>query len=188
MNDAADHYEGEEDDALSFEELEQVLRAERSSTRSPEERAKVRRFQEFFRALNARHFSADELLFLGASHHGSGSCAGKNRIPDEDLWSNVVPLVHALDAIREELGRPVRLTNVYRDGPYNTCIGGVANSQHSQFRAADIVVSGVDPGACADCVRVVRARGVFSGGVGRYRSFVHVDVRGRNENWKGEGV
>jgi hypothetical protein len=180
--------EGEEHDALGFEEFERVFRAERSSTRTPEERARIRAFQEFFRTLDARHFSADELLFLGGSHHGSGPCAGKNRIPDEALWPNVAPLVKALDAVREQVGRPIRLTNVYRDGPYNTCIGGVPTSQHSLFRAADIVASGIDTTACADCVKAVRAQNVFSGGIGRYKSFVHIDVRGHNADWKGAGV
>jgi hypothetical protein len=180
--------EGEEHDALSFEELESVFRAERSSTRTPEERATIRKFQEFFKTLSARHFSADELLFLGGSHHGSGPCAGKNRIPEEALWPNVAPLVKALDAVREQVGKPVRLTNVYRHGSYNTCIGGVATSQHSLFRAADIVVSGIDAAACADCAQVVRAQNVFTGGIGRYKSFVHIDVRGHNADWKGTGV
>lgn len=180
--------EGDEHDVLGFEEFERVFRAERSSTRTPEERARIRAFQEFFRTLDARHFSADELLFLGGSHHGSGPCAGKNRIPDEELWPNVAPLVKALDVVREQVGRPVRLTNVYRHDTYNACIGGVPASQHRLFWAADIVASGIDAAACADCVQAVRAQNVFTGGIGHYRSFVHIDVRGHNADWTGTGV
>ncbi len=54
--------------------------------------------------------------------------------------------------------------------------------------AADIVASGIDAAACADCVQAVRTLNVFSGGIGRYKSFVHIDVRGHNADWQGTGV
>jgi hypothetical protein len=180
-------FEGAERDFESFDRVEVLQRSARDQV-SAADLPLIREFQDFFRSLGARHFRADELLFLGASHHGTGSCAGKNRLPPRELWPNIVPLVHALDAIRDHVGKPIRLTNVYRDGPYNTCVGGVSSSQHLLFKAADIVASGANSTECARCARAVRTGGVFTGGIGHYTGFVHVDVRGEIADWKGAGV
>jgi len=71
-------------------------------------------FREFIETFGARHFKAEEFMVLGPSHAGSGPCVGKNSLPDKDLWENVRPLVAALDAIRDEIGSGVFITNCYR--------------------------------------------------------------------------
>ena len=82
------------------------------------------------------------------------------------------------------------LTSVYRSPKYNAAIDGSATkSQHLEFRAADFSVPGKgNPKAWASKLREMRAAGVFSGGIGLYKTFVHVDVRGANADWKGKGV
>lgn len=171
--------EGGEDDIVPLDQLEGLLDESLSRADTPEMVA----FREFFSTIGARHFSADEFMVLGPSHHGTGACAGKNTMPERALWDNVVPLVRAMDAIRAELGAAVRITNCYRGEAYNSCIGGVPRSQHKQFRAADFVCGAGASKAWADAARRVRDRGGFAGGIGIYNSFVHIDVRGSNADW-----
>lgn len=171
--------EGTESDFLDFEALGALLDEAASRNDTPERVA----FREFFSALGARHFVADEFCVLGPSNHGTGACGGKNEMPPRAIWNNVTSLVAAMDAIRAEIGAPVRITNCYRAPAYNACVGGVSASQHLRFRAADLVCRSGRTGDWADAAKVVRSRGVFSGGIGIYRSFVHVDVRGHPVTW-----
>ena len=141
-------------------------------------------FQAFFgeKLPDIRHFEWHEFLVKGGSH----SPANPNSDPPENLWENVLPLVRVLDAFREQVGLPVVLTSVYRSPQYNRRIGGATRSQHMAFTAADFKVVGAGAGSTgqwAERMRQIRSSGLFSGGIGTYRTFVHVDVRGTNANW-----
>jgi len=143
-------------------------------------------FVDFFNAHvrpQAPNFSAEELLYRGGSN-GSGSCAGLNTDPPQELWQNAIPLTLLLQAIREEFGAPVRISSCYRAEAYNTCIGGVKESQHKKFTAADITIADGNT-ALSWHKRILKMQndGVFRGGLGKYNTFVHVDVRGTNANW-----
>jgi len=149
-------------------------------------------FEAFFAANlpGVRHFEWHEFLVKGSSHFGSGKAAGLNTDPPKKLWPNVVKLVRAIDQFREEYGAKVVLTSVYRSPKYNAAIDGSATrSQHMEFRAADMSVPGKgNPKEWAKKLREMRAAGVFTGGIGTYKTFVHIDVRGSNADWKGKGV
>ena len=143
-------------------------------------------FIDFFNA-NIRpatpNFEAKELLYRGGSN-GSGACQNLNSDPPEVLWQNAVALTKLLQAIRIEFGAPVRISSCYRSPAYNTCIGGAARSQHMQFTAADITIAdGKTPLSWYKKILDMRNSGIFTGGVGRYNTFVHVDVRGQNATW-----
>jgi uncharacterized protein YcbK (DUF882 family) len=89
-----------------------------------------------------------------------------------------------LDELRSRLGSPVILNSVYRSPEYTEKIGGVSESQHMEFRAADFVVrSSSAPSDWAAVLKQMRAEGVFSGGIGVYNTFVHLDTRGENVDW-----
>lgn len=83
-------------------------------------------------------------------------------------------LVAVLQKIRDHFGKAVTINSAYRTPAYNKKIGGATYSQHLYGTAADIVVSGVKPAdvyAYADSI-------LPTGGVGKYPTFTHVDVRG----------
>lgn len=83
-------------------------------------------------------------------------------------------LVTALQKIRDHFGKTITINSAYRTPAYNKKIGGATYSQHQYGTAADIVVSGVKPSevyAYADSI-------LPNGGVGKYDSFTHIDVRG----------
>lgn len=141
-------------------------------------------FQAFFeeRLPDIRHFKWHEFLIKGGSHGTNGL----NTDPPRELWENVLPLARALDEFREQVGVPVVLTSVYRSPKYNASIGGATRSQHMAFTAADFKVVGGGAGVTGDWasrMKTLRSSGLFEGGVGIYRSFVHIDVRGTRANW-----
>lgn len=93
-------------------------------------------------------------------------------------------LVKLLEQIRTWAGDSIRITSAYRTAAYNKRIGGATSSQHLKGTAADIVVTGKDPG---DVARFAQAIG--AGGVGHYTAqrFTHVDVRPGRSYWKNDG-
>ncbi len=82
-------------------------------------------------------------------------------------------LVHMLEQLREHLGDgPVTITSGYRCPAHNRSVGGARMSQHLYGNAADIMVLGAASQEVADVAEVMGFPGV-----GRYPSFIHVDVR-----------
>lgn len=98
-------------------------------------------------------------------------------------FKNIVPeLLYALECVREHFGRPVVVNSACRCEKHNRAEGGKPNSMHLYGKAADIGVRGVPPSEVADyCDSLIGDRG----GVGRYSTFTHIDVRGARARWKG---
>ena len=174
--------EGAESDQLEFDELVAIHNSP-FRLESATESEFMARFKPFFDTLGSRFFSAHEFAFLGPNNTGEHKCVSLNVYPKELLWVNLERLVPALDSIREELGHPIGLSSIYRAQGYNTCVGGVENSQHRKFTAADCVVGAVSPMLLYNAAKRVRERGMFKGGIGLYNTFVHIDVRGINADW-----
>lgn len=139
-------------------------------------------FKTFFETNlpDVTNFQWHEFLVKGGSHASNGL----NTDPPRELWPNLLPLVRVLDRFRTDVGHPVVLTSVYRSPAYNKKIGGAKNSQHMKFTAADFKVVGAGtPSTWAALLESYRKAGVFEGGIGKYGTFVHVDVRGHNVDW-----
>lgn len=128
-------------------------------------------------------FAPNEFFVKGGAHQSNGL----NTDPPHELWPNVIPLARLLADFKARLGNPsITFNSVYRSRRYNESIGGARNSQHMHFDAADIVVhNSLGPRDWAQVLRSMRGSGVFKGGIGTYRSFVHVDTRGFNADWTG---
>ena len=146
-------------------------------------------FKTFFEAklgASIEHFEWHEFLVKGSQN----ATSHLNTDPPKELWPNVIALAKVLERFREEIGHKVVLTSVYRSPEYNASVPGSAKrSQHMNFQAADFKVPDFgNPKDWADKMRALRKAGVFSGGIGRYKTFVHVDVRGYDANWLGKGV
>ncbi|MFD1794921.1 hypothetical protein FQV27_16295 [Paracoccus aurantiacus] len=137
-------------------------------------------FSDFFTLQDLRHFNMAEILYLGGSN-SAGKCAASNALPPASLWPNIVPTMLMLDEIRDRLGCPIRILSVYRNKEYNACVGGRSRSQHLRFNAIDWAAT---EGTVSDWHRIAKevraSRPEFSGGIGRYNSFVHIDTRGMN--------
>lgn len=87
-------------------------------------------------------------------------------------------LIDYLEKKRDRLGKSITINSGFRCTRHNRDIGGKKGSIHMTGKAADIVVSGEDMLKLAD---------VFedADGLGRYKNFLHVDVRGYRARWNG---
>ncbi|WP_454651868.1 D-Ala-D-Ala carboxypeptidase family metallohydrolase [Bradyrhizobium liaoningense] len=126
-------------------------------------------------------FSANEFLVKGAKH----AINHLNTDPPQVLWPNIVRTVEVLVELKKRLGNPaITLNSVFRSRAYNESVGGARNSQHVKFAAVDLVAhDGKTPREWAAALHQMRNEGFFSGGIGLYRGFVHVDTRGFNADW-----
>ena len=82
-------------------------------------------------------------------------------------------LADILENIRVHFGKPVHI---------NSVSGSSSTSQHCNGLAADIRVEGVSPDRVADYAEQLLGD---HGGVGRYKTFTHVDTRTNKSRWKG---
>ena len=90
-------------------------------------------------------------------------------------------LIEGLEEIRKHFGLAIFVTSGYRTESHNRKVKGVANSRHKFGLAADIMIKGVQPHKIAQ-----KAESLGFGGIGRYRTFTHVDVFRSNRRWKGK--
>lgn len=91
-------------------------------------------------------------------------------------------LVGVLQQIRDHFGKAVTITSAFRTASHNKKVGGATYSQHLYGKAADIKVSGVAASVVADFAETLMPS---TGGVGRYSTFTHVDVRKVKSRWNG---
>lgn len=87
-------------------------------------------------------------------------------------------LLQQLQQLRTTLGRPVIITSGYRNPVHNKAVGGSPTSQHLFGKAADIQVAGI---TIDELARHAKAAGFT--GIGRYPTFLHVDVRPHPAYW-----
>ena len=123
------------------------------------------------------HFSLSEfgLPEAKAARHGCEPA----EYPPEWVEARLAPLVRALEVIRAEYGKPIRIISAYRPLPYNRALGSKDDSQHVQGRAADFQIAGVAPGLIYRRVLELHQLGrIEIGGIGVYDDFNHIDVRG----------
>jgi len=115
-------------------------------------------------------------------------CRDGSGVPDECM-DNVQLLAKNLQVLRDHIGIPVRVISGYRSPPYNRKIGGARKSQHMVAKASDIKVNGMTPDQVRSTIlQLIEEGKMMQGGVGRYVTFTHYDVRGRKARWSGKGV
>lgn len=84
-----------------------------------------------------------------------------------------------LQALRSMLRAPLRVHSAYRSLAYNRQVGGALNSYHLSGMAFDVSSPEVDLHRI-----VITAQTVGFTGIGRYDTFVHVDI-GPRRGWSG---
>lgn len=167
---------------------EKALIAEYERRRREQQTSKAmvdfRTFEEFYESAkdtaNIRYIKCEEFTsYFKVTRRGV-----KNSVPPRELWGNIIPTLRIVDELRGYLNRPIVLLSGYRSPEYNRAIGDAApKSLHMQFKALDIAVAGVAPATVFRILKEWRAAGKFKGGLGLYRTFVHIDTRGTNATW-----
>jgi uncharacterized protein YcbK (DUF882 family) len=137
-------------------------------------------FQSFLDRNGIEFFSAKEVLYLGASN----AWLKLNSTPEPSLWPNILPALSAADELRRRLGKPIQILSAFRNPAYNRAIGGARNSQHTQFRALDLTAKVPIPELAA-LAKQIRTEKIFTGGLGIYPGFIHLDSRPTNADWRG---
>jgi len=89
-----------------------------------------------------------------------------------------------LQVLRDEIGKPIKITSAYRHLKYNRKIGSKDTSQHVKGRAVDIQVKGMSPRKVYEVIlRLIREGRMKQGGVGLYDGFTHYDTRNFAARW-----
>jgi hypothetical protein len=122
------------------------------------------------------------------------ACKDGTPYPSEFIRDRrVYTLAAVFEAIRRLCGdKPITITSAFRTIEWNRKIGGAYHSQHVQGRALDLIPPrGFTVQGFYDLIRANhRELGVT--GIGKYRTFVHVDIRstpsGRLVVWRGNGI
>ena len=112
-------------------------------------------------------------------------CRDGSEMPN-DVFLNIEQLAEELEVLRVFFDSSITINSGYRSPKYNKSIGGATKSQHLKGTAADIVVEGYNPSEVADQIEgLIRIGAVSFGGLGRYATFTHLDIRKDKARWNG---
>lgn len=115
-------------------------------------------------------------------------CNDKSEMPI-DVEMNIALLADQLQKLRDYLNAPITINSAYRSPSWNEKVGGSKNSQHLLGRAADIVVDGYTPDQVYDAIeKLISENKMKEGGLGRYNTFTHYDIRGYRARWSHKTV
>lgn len=130
----------------------------------------------------------------GPSRHLSWielACHDGTVYPFEWRHSRAIQLAEVFELIRRSCGNsPIKVLSGYRTTRYNELVGGARLSQHIQGRAIDLKPP---KGLTVEQFhRIIfeLSKNSFIKGIGKYKTFVHVDVRPGTHLalWNGVGV
>lgn len=91
-------------------------------------------------------------------------------------------LVTLLDHIRENMQCAIYVNSGYRTPAHNTKVNGAINSMHLYGCAADVRPANGD---LEKLRKLAEGWMPNSGGIGVYKTFIHVDIRDRKTRWNG---
>lgn len=117
----------------------------------------------------SKHFSAHEL-----------ACKGKNCCGNTCAMNPKA--IEALEEFRELVGVPFSPNSAFRCNRHNERIQGSKNSQHTKGFAIDIpLLEGFTIDRMAVAAESIPA--FLNGGIGKYPTFLHIDVRNGKSRW-----
>lgn len=99
-------------------------------------------------------------------------------LPPPWILDNLYRLANRLQVVRDLLDKPLVITSGYRTEAHNRAIGGAKKSLHLSGMAADVVVPGIPAKEVQKFLRN------WSGGLGLYGTFTHLDIRPYRARWR----
>jgi len=111
------------------------------------------------------------------------SCKDGTEVPSQYM-DNLIELAENLEVIRDVVRSPIRINSSYRHPSYNANVGGSSRSQHLTASAADITIDGMTPDEVYSLINQMAIDGhIKNGGLGRYHTFTHYDIRNNPVRW-----
>ena len=137
-------------------------------------------YAEFLSKIDLRYITPREVLTAHRRERNGIS----NTLPPRQYWTGMIPTLKMADELRARLGvRLNYITSAYRSPEYNAqCPGASPRSYHTKNIALDLVYDCAPEVAMAEAKKM-REEGLFRGGLGLYKTFIHLDTRGRNATW-----
>lgn len=102
---------------------------------------------------------------------------GDDPMPAPWVLDNIYRLANRLQVVRDLLERPILINSGYRSKAHNQAVGGASQSQHLTGMAADVVVTGMP---ARDVQAFLKH---WSGGMGCYQHYTHLDIRPERARW-----
>ncbi|HVE15952.1 MAG TPA: D-Ala-D-Ala carboxypeptidase family metallohydrolase [Chthoniobacterales bacterium] len=142
--------------------------------------APLKGYSSFLAGLQLRHLTLQQII----EPHMHMRDQIRSGIPPATMWRSMKPTLLIADQIAAHLGENVgEVVSAYRSPAYNAhCPGASPHSQHMNNVALDLVFRS-SPAKVTRVAKALRSAGKFSGGVGQYPGFTHVDTRGYNADW-----
>lgn len=106
-----------------------------------------------------------------------------------EVYQNLMQVAKNLQVLRDFVKKPITINSGYRSPAYNEKLRSKStavakNSFHTKGMAADIVIKGMTPSEVANTIEsLIKAGKMQQGGLGRYPTFTHYDVRGTKARW-----
>ncbi len=95
----------------------------------------------------------------------------------EVIYLQIQFMANRLQVVRDVLEMPIKITSGWRTRQHNKRVGGAPHSYHVKGMAADIVVVGMT------AKKVQTFLKHWSGGMGCYDTFTHLDTRSNKARW-----
>lgn len=126
-----------------------------------------------------KNFEAKE--FFSRTREG-----GPKQIPPPAKYAgNLQALAINLQKIRDKVGR-LNINSGYRTKKWNEAVGGASSSQHLYAKAADISSPNLTGEQLHSVILDMINKGeIHNGGLGKYKNFVHYDIRDTPARWSG---
>jgi len=135
----------------------------------------------FLRSLGLKNIRVRDVIEAHVKTRGSV----RNTLPPRQVWANIRPTLRVINLLAERLGTLPQYTSVYRSPEYNRLCSSARDSYHMKNNAIDFKFPNTPPGKVVAILKEMRSARMFSGGIGSYSTFTHVDTRGTNVDWSG---
>jgi|TARA_B110000908_G_scaffold163665_1_gene210505 uncharacterized protein YcbK (DUF882 family) len=102
----------------------------------------------------------------------------------KELLPKLQKLANNLQVLRDDLNASVSINIAYRPKWYELLKGRSGNSKHCLCEACDITADGYTPLQVRSKIEeLIKSGKMDQGGLGKYNSFTHYDIRGVKARW-----
>jgi len=99
--------------------------------------------------------------------------------PPDSVYPNILSLAKELQKVRDVVKKPIIVNSGWRTAEHNEAVGGASDSQHLTGKAADVVITGIEP----KFANIYLAKYGNFKGFGIAGSYTHVDIRSTLTIW-----